>query len=291
MHRGRVAVAAGLGISAFAGLVWLGAALADDPDAAPAPAPPSPLAVAVASGMYQRIDGPHGPIHVWIPAGYRPETGATVIYVHGYWDTADTAWTTQQLAAQFAMSAGNAMYVVPEAPSQQKVPVNYPDLGELLRVVEDATGRPRGAALTVALGHSGAYRTLEAWMDEPLLDQMVMIDALYGEDDKVVAWAKASSRHRLILVGEDTLVGTEAVAAALPEAYVMDRFPPTYELMPAEARAARIVYLRAQYSHMALVRGGVVIPSVLRLVPMERLPDLPWQLPLGALPPPPDAGP
>jgi hypothetical protein len=51
------------------------------------------------------------------------------------------------------------------------------------------------------------------------------------------------------------------------------------------------VYLRAQYSHMALVRGGVVIPSVLRLVPMERLPDLPWQLPLGALPPPPDAGP
>ena len=290
MHRARLAVAASLGVSALAGLVAvlarLSAALADDPIG-----PPSPIEEAVAAGRYQRIDGPRGPIHVWIPASYRPETGATVIYVHGYWDTADTAWTTQQLPAQFAMSAGNAMYIVPEAPSQTKVPVNYPDLGELLRIVEDATGQPRGAALTVALAHSGAYRTLEAWFDEPLLDQVVMIDAQYGEEDKVVGWAKASERHRLILIGQDTVLGTEAVAELLPEAYVLDRFPPTYELMPAEARAARIVYLRAQYSHMTLVRGGVVLPSVLRLVPIERLADLPWQLPLGSLPPPLDAAP
>lgn len=290
MHRARLAVAAGLGVSALAGLIVvlarLGAALADDPIEAP-----NPLAGAVEAGRYQRIDGPRGPIHVWIPAAYRAETGATVIYVHGYWDTADTAWTTQQLPAQFAMSAGNAMYIVPEAPSRTKVPVNYPDLGELLRIVEDATGQPRGAALTVALGHSGAYRTLEAWFDEPLLDQVVMIDALYGEEDKVIAWANASERHRLILIGQDTVLGTEAVAEQLPEAYVLDRFPPTYELMPAEARVARVVYLRAQYSHMTLVRGGVVIPSVLRLVPIERLADLPWQLPLGSLPPPIDAAP
>jgi hypothetical protein len=285
--RRRLAVAAGLGLTALAGLFWLDAALAQDP----APPPPSPLTLAVNAGKYLRIDGPRGPIHVWIPAGYRAETGATVIYVHGYWDTADSAWTTHQLPLQFAMAAGNAMYIVPEAPAQHRTPVNYPDLGELLRIVEDATGQPRGAALTVALAHSGAYRTIEAWLDEPLLDQLVMIDAMYGEEDKIIAWTKASERRRLILVAQDTVLGTEAVHESLPEAFVLDRFPPTYQLMPAEAKAAKVVYLRAQYSHMTLVRGGVVIPTVLRLLPLELLPDLPWQQPLGILPPPIDAAP
>ncbi|MDX2088952.1 MAG: hypothetical protein SFX73_13935 [Kofleriaceae bacterium] len=289
MHaaRRRFAVAAGLALTALAGVLWLGAALAQDP----APLPPSPVTLAVDAGTYMRIDVPRGPIHVWRPAGYRPDTGATVIYVHGYWDTADTAWTGHQLPQQFAMSAGNAMYIVPEAPAQHRTPVNYPDLGELLRIVEDATGQPRGAALTVALGHSGAYRTIEAWLDEPLLDQIVMIDALYGEEDKIIDWTKASERRRLILVAQDTVLGAEAVHEALPEAFVLDRVPPTYQLMPAEAKAAKVVYLRAQFSHMTLVRGGVVIPSVLRLLPLELLPDLPWQQPLGSLPPPIDAAP
>jgi len=37
------------------------------------------------------------------------------------------------LAQQFALSALNAVFIVPEAPVAQKVPINYPDLGELLR--------------------------------------------------------------------------------------------------------------------------------------------------------------
>ena len=56
------------------------------------------------------------------------------------------------------------MFVAPEAPIAQKIPINYPDLGELLRIVEDATGANRGAALTAAVGHSGAFRTIQAWL-------------------------------------------------------------------------------------------------------------------------------
>jgi hypothetical protein len=290
VHRGRTVLVAGLGLAVLIGLAWLGAALAGEPAALTAAEDPrAVIAAAVAAGRHVRIDGPRGPIHVWIPASYHANTGATVIYVHGYFDDADTAWTGHQLAQQFALSALNALFVVPEAPVAQKTPINYPDLGELLRLVEDATGVTRGAALTAAVGHSGAFRTLQAWLDEPLLDQLVMVDAMYGDEDAVVGWLRASPRHRLIFVGEDTLLATESVADKLPETLTIDRFPPTYDTWPAAARTARSVYVRAQYLHMPLVTEGIVLPSLLRLLPVEQLADEPWRLPLGSLPPLPDA--
>ena len=276
---------ASLGLALLIGLVWLGAALAGEPQVMPAAKDArGTIANAVAAGRHVRIDGPRGPIHVWIPPGYHADTGATVLYVHGYFDDADTAWTGHQLPQQFALSALNAVFVVPEAPVAQKTPINYPSLGEVLRLVEDATGVSRGAALTVAVGHSGAFRTLQAWLDEPLLDQLVMVDAMYGDDDAIVAWFKGSPRRRLIFVGEDTLLATEGVADRLPETLTVDRFPPTYDTWPAAARTARSVYVRAQYLHMPLVTEGIVLPSLLRLLPVELLAEEPWQLPLGSLP-------
>ena len=153
------------------------------------------LTEAVRTGKHVRIDGPRGAIHVWIPRGYRPDTAATIVYVHGYYDDADTAWTMHQLPEQFSLSALNAMFVVPEAPVAARTPINYPDLGELLRLVEERTGATRGAALTVAMGHSGAFRTLETWLDEPLIDQIVMVDATYGDEDAIVSWYAASPRR------------------------------------------------------------------------------------------------
>ena len=279
----------GLGLAGMIGLVWLGVALAQEPRLLPAADTASPIAKAVAAGRHVRIDGPRGPIHVWIPASYRADTGATIVYVHGYFDDADTAWTGHQLAQQFALSALNALFIVPEAPVAQKVPINYPDLGELLRLVQDATGATRGGALTAAIGHSGAFRTLQAWLDEPLLDQLVMVDAMYGDEDAILGWLRASPRRRLIFVGEDTLLGTEAVAEKFPDTLTIDRFPPTWDTWPAAAKTARSVYIRAQYTHMPLVTEGIVLPSLLRLLPVELLPDQPWQLPLGSLPPMPDA--
>jgi len=291
VQRARTAIAAGLGLTALAGLVWFGVAIASDPvpSTAPIDAPLGPIAQAVARGQHLRIDGPRGPVHVWIPANYHADTGATILYLHGYYDNVDTAWTGHQLPEQFAASALNAVFVAPEAPVSNRSGVNYPDLGELLRLVEEKAAVPRGAALTVAMGHSGAFRTLESWLDEPLLDQIVMIDAMYGDEDKIVAWYKASPAHRLIMVGEDTILGAEGIAQKLPEAFTIDRFPPTYDLFPAEARTSRLVYLRAQFSHMALVMEGIVMPSVMRLLPVERLVDGPWKLPMGPLTPGPDA--
>ncbi len=147
----------------------------------------------------------------------------------------------------------------------------------------------RGMALTAVVGHSGAFRTIDTWLDEPLVDTIVSIDAMYGNEEQIEAWYKASPRHRLITVGEDTLPYNEQLLRWLPDMFVVDRVPPTYDTWPPEARLARAVYIRAQYMHMPLVTDGIVLPSVLRLLPVELLASEPWRQPLGALPSQPDA--
>ena len=74
------------------------------------------------------------------------------------------------------------------------------------------------------------------------------------------------------------------MADRIPDTVVVDRVPPSYDTWPAAAKAARSVYVRAQYAHMPLVNEGLVLPPLLRLLPVELLPDLPWQLPLAPLP-------
>ena len=106
------------------------------------------------AGRHVRIEGPHGAIHVWIPPSYRPDTGATIIYLHGYYDDADTAFVGHHLPEQFAMSALNAMFIVPEAPTAAQTPINYPNLSELLRSSRTRPACTRGMALTAVVGHS-----------------------------------------------------------------------------------------------------------------------------------------
>ena len=284
MQRGALVLAASAAIAAVCVVGW---AIAGNTVVAPAVV--HPVTAAVAAGKHVRIDGPHGAIQVWIPASYHADTGATIIYLHGYYDDADSSYIGHRLPEQFAMSALNAIFIVPETPSAQKTPINYPDLGELLSLVEDKTGVARGMALTAVVGHSGAFRTIDAWLDEPLVDTLVMIDSMYGNEEQIAAWYKASPRHRLITIGEDTLQYNEQLSRMLPDMLVVDRIPPTYDTWPPEAKLARAVYARAQFMHMPLVTDGIVLPSLLRLLPVELLGDEPWTTPLGGLPQGPDA--
>jgi hypothetical protein len=269
----------------MAAVCWLGWAIAGS--APPRPATPidapHPLTAAVNAGKHFRIDGPHGAIHVWVPPSYHADTGATIVYLHGYYDDADSAYVGHHLPEQFAMSALDAIFIVPEAP------ITYPNLGELLQLVEDKTGVSRGMALTAVVGHSGAFRTIDTWLDEPLVDQLVLIDSMYANEEQIEAWYRASPRHRVITVGEDTLQWNEQLLHDVPDMLVVDRVPPTYDTWPPEAKTARAVYVRAQFMHMPLVTDGIVLPAVLRLLPVELLGDEPRKQPLGALPPQPDA--
>jgi len=151
----------------------------------------------------KRLDTIRGPIYI---AG--SVKGPVVIYVHGYRDTAASAIEKHRLPEQFAAAGAEATFVVPEAPSSSSQAISFPDLGELLALAQ----RPDAKAV-VALGHSGAYRTLRGWLKDPRLRHVVLLDALYGHGDEFAAWGRAKG-HQLDIVGKDTALLSRQVAEA-----------------------------------------------------------------------------
>lgn len=277
----------------LAGGAALAVTLADDAGPSPAP-PPSPLAEAVAAGRSYTLTSASGPIHVWVPAGYHPDGAATVLYVHGYYTDVDKAWSEHRLAEQWALSSVNAVFIAPRAPSGSRQAVSWPALEDLLAEVYGQLDVARPTGEVIAIGHSGAYRTLLPWLDYPLLDTVIQVDATYGDVDTWLAWMAASRQHRLIVIADDTVRWTEELVDELGrrlpgEVVTLDRFG-GYDDVPAEARTARAVYVRSQYGHMALVTSGLVLPLVLRMVPLEVLAGGAWREPLGLPALPLDAG-
>jgi hypothetical protein len=240
-----------------------------------------PVAAAVAAGRHERLETPHGAVHVWVPAGYHADGAALVAYVHGYYDDVDSAWSGHRLAEQFALSGVNAVFVACEAPKGLRAPVEWRSLGELIETVERA-GIERPLGPVVAIGHSGAYRTMIGWLEEPSLDLVISLDAMYAETEPFRDWVRAAPRHRFVDVTEDTVRWSEELARDLASVN-LDRVPP--DSWPKEALAAKALFVRSQHAHMPIVTGGRVIPLVLRLVPAETLPDAPWALLPGDLPP------
>lgn len=247
-----------------------------------------PVAAAVAAGRHQRLETAHGPVHVWVPDGHRADRAATIVYVHGYHADVDTAWASHQLPEQFALSGVDALFIACEAPVGNRAPVAWRSLGELLETVERETGLARPGGPLIAVGHSGAFRTLIDWLDYPYLDVVVSLDALYAEIDPFREWLLGSPDRRLIDVTEDTVRWSEELvrelAAAGAAPVVVDRLPDVDREWPEAARGARALMVRAQVTHMQIVTGGVVLPRILRLLPAEILPGSPWAHPLGDLP-------
>jgi hypothetical protein len=117
----------------------------------------------------------------------------------------------------------------------------------------------------VALGHSGAHRTISMWLDEPRLKTISLIDAAYGDLSAYRKWLLAGGDRRLIDVGDLTRSATDSIHEALPETVIVDRFPPPEEgALPGDSQRARVLYVRSYMGHMTLVTGGVAIPMILR---------------------------
>lgn len=237
--------------------------------------PPPTLKEMVDAGRHWRFMTPHGPVHVWVPHGYDAKRAETVVYVHGFYTHVDDAWTTYNLATQFASSAINAMFIVPEAPASGSEPIAWESLADLLATVDVSIDEKLPRRRIVTIGHSGAWRTLLGWLDEPELDTVVLVDAAYGEIDKYKAWIDASPDHRLIDVGDDTREWTDQLHAALPESVVLDDFPTLEAGIPASAAKARILYIRSNVGHFPLVTNGVALPMILRTLRAKRLVRIP----------------
>jgi len=64
-------------------------------------------------------------------------------------------------------------------------------------------------------------------------------------------------------VGDETADKAEALAAAVPGAVVLPRVPTARPGLDGPARAARLVAIRSQHPHMAIVERGEVLPLLL----------------------------
>jgi hypothetical protein len=234
-------------------------------------APPPTLHEMVERGKHWRIATKHGPVHVWIPEGYKRKKAETIVYVHGFYVDVDGAWNGYQLPTQFAGSGINAMFIACEAPSGGHQNVFWPSLGPLLDEVERAIGKKTPRRRIVAIGHSGAWKTLVGWLDEPMLDTVVLLDAVYSEVDAFKAWILGDDKRRLINVSDGTRKLAEQLHADLPDTVVLDSFPTLQQGIPKSAARARILHIKSSLGHFPLVTGGIALPMVLRTLRAKRL--------------------
>lgn len=244
---------------------------------APAQPPGDALDQRVGAGRHWRLDTARGAVHVWVPADYDAETAAAVVFVHGYWVGVDEAWDMYRLAQQFALSGINAMFIAPEAPATKWEPIAWPSLADLVRTVADRVDAAMPAHRLVAVGHSGAYRTLAPWLANPALDTVVLLDALYA-DYGLLGWMRASRQRRLVNIVYETGRYSDYLHRRLPSTRRVDGLPP--DGLPD----ARILYVRTGAGHWELVTDGVALPLALRAIGVPRLASAPADLPLG-LPP------
>jgi hypothetical protein len=228
----------------------------------------------VSGGSHWRLLTDKGPVHVWQPRGYDPATAGTVVYVHGYYTNVDGAWVQHALAEQFAASKANALFIVPEAPSGGSEEVSWPVLSDLLKEVERQLVGIKARTPIVAAGHSGAWRTLGNWTDDKpggktngrTVDAFLLLDALYGMDDKFQAWLArrpGSDEPRLTLVSKDTASRVAPFLGKLPTSKRRASLPESYrDLSPAE-RSAPVLEIASDLSHMEIVTTGKVLPVLL----------------------------
>lgn len=227
----------------------------------------------VLGGRHFRIKTAQGAVHVWFPPGYDRATAGTVVYVHGYWTDADGAWRDHELARQFKSSRQNAMFVVPDAPSSNEDSVRWPALTDLRRAITRANIKMPDGSLIV-MGHSGAFRTVMQWVDNRVVDQIILLDALYaGESafDEYIKSGKRAEDHKLIVVAAATAQASSAFAKQYKFAVAREKMPDAVGGFTKNERRAKLLYVHSQYEHMGIVTSKKVIPILLRVTPLKAL--------------------
>jgi hypothetical protein len=188
-----------------------------------------------AAPLHSRLVTDNGPVHVAIP----PQARVTVVYVHGFWTQVDEAWVQHRLGSQ--LGGAQAAVIAPEAPSGPGQQVRWPDLAALLAEVEARTGATLPEDV-IAIGHSGAYRTIAGWVNEPRLKHVALLDAFYGGSQPWDRFLAADPSRRMHVIARAT----------------------AKQSRPFCARTVRATCEPAGFSHMGIVTSGQVIPGVLR---------------------------
>ena len=208
-----------------------------------------------------------GVTHVWTPPGYSHKTAGVVVYVHGYNSSADHSWREFELKRQLKESRQNALFVVPDSPSRNADPVRWASLSDLrTHLTRHGVRLPSGP--WVAVGHSGAYRTLIGWVEAPELSQLILLDALYGGQGELTRFMEREGT-RLILLSAGTARASRRFISDFPYARRVKEMPADLSGFTRRERQARLLYIRSRHDHRAIVSSGEVIPTLLRLTPLR----------------------
>lgn len=228
------------------------------------------------AGEHWRIETPHGPVHVWTPEAYDPKTASTIVFVHGYHTDVDAAWSDYRLEQQFALSGLNAMFIAPAAPANKRQRIAWPSLDALLKTVAENVDAPMPTKRLIAVGHSGAYRTLASWLSNARLDSMILLDAVYAEYS-FAPWVRASQSRRLVNIAYETDRYSDYMHRRLPETRHVIGLPHDGQPLPE----ARILYVKTFAGHYPLANDGYALPLALRAVDAPYVQNAPLDLPLG----------
>jgi len=74
-----------------------------------------------------------------------------------------------------------------------------------------------------------------------------------------------------VLVSDETRDKADALAAATPGAVSLPRVPPLKPGLEGPARTARLLAIRSQQPHMAIVERGEVLPVLLEATRLPRV--------------------
>jgi hypothetical protein len=268
----RLALAAALAWSlalpgrARADSVAAGTAASAQPDAAADEHPPD-KSDTVEDGEHWRLETQNGIVHVWKPRGYDAGTAGTVIYLHGHRSTADSAWSEHKLAEQFRASGENALFIVPDSTSDGEQYLHWDSLGALRREVERRTGVARPPGELIVMGHSGAYRNIDAWLDDRDIDHVILLDAMYSCEDDFLDWIERSPDHakkKLTIVSKETRRAALRFMHKIPASVGVTKIPDSFAGLTKRQKTAQVLNMRSQYEHMGIVTSGRVIPLVLQ---------------------------
>ena len=218
-------------------------------------------------GVHWECMTDRGAVHVWAPFHYQRESAGVVVFVHGYSVNVDEAWANLGLAEQFQMSKRNAVFIVPEAPSDQSEAVTWPTLGSLRQAIRQC-GLYLPSGYWTVIGHSGAYRTLQSWVDDREVRHFILLDALYARHKRFKRFLERRNT-KMTLVSTETSETSREFSEQFSYVVKRPKIPSHFREFTPRERRSRLLYLKSQYNHWTLVTNKKVIPMTLRLTKLH----------------------
>jgi hypothetical protein len=227
-----------------------------------------------AAGEDLRLETRHGPLHIWRPANYDSQTAGIVIYIHGYLTSVDQTWANDRLAMQFHDSGRNALFIAIEAPQSMNEEVSWTSLADLLRTVENRAPYSLPHGPLVVMGHSAAYRTILLWLNDPRVQNVILLDALYMGEPQFRIWLSSHSHgklHRMVIVANDTHRQSNHFARHIYGAAHRRSIPAKASGFSTRETQSRLLVIRSQYDHSEIINSGKVIPVLLQISALKTL--------------------